>query len=167
MEWRISRFEESLYNYILNKQTIDFIVNNAIKAFTNFELEYPADSGLRIFWKDYWHCFPPSPLPPPPAENWQRQWRIAAIPAGATRFYIWTNRMPGRIFRLRGYERRITITVSNNPIAPPAVGDTVQFDVKKRVNDFWYYFNNTNSTKLPLPAAMYATGGYMRVTLNR
>ena len=82
-------------------------------------------------------------------------------------YYIWNSRMPGRIFRLRGYERRITITVSNNPIAPPAVGDTVQFDVKTRVNNIWYYFNNTNSTRLPLPAAMYATGGHMRVTLNR
>ena len=104
---------------------------------------------------------------PPNPENWVRVWHGIRRPAGSTRFYIWVNRMPGKIFVMRPWYREATITVSDNPIPNPAVGDTQQFPVKERVNHIWYFFNNTNHTRLNLPAAMYATGGFIRVTWTR
>ena len=135
MENLIEEFTEEISYLGLSETTKQAIISRAVNTFTEFQFDLAWDSSLVYnTFKGEKSLIPSPPAkPPPPPGNWQRSWYINPIPAGAVRFYIWTSRMPGRIFRLRGYERRITITASNNPIpVPPAGGDTVQFDVKKK-----------------------------------
>ena len=61
----------------------------------------------------------------------------------------------------------VEVKISDRAIPPPAPGHGTQlYQLKKRCNRFWYFFNNSDSRVINLPPHLMTHAGFMRLVFR-